>query len=424
MSVQMSKRRPTKLSKPSFAAVSYAVGVLGSTASTYVLFVCFSLKSAPEHLGLFALWAGVAAVILQFVDGVSSQRISQVYSSLSGLCEMRPGSVNFLNMGRFATVALFSVVFAWPILFVDKSLAIGVGVMILGQGAYSLCVSTRVFGSTSGSLLRLQLFNCLIFCIASAVVFIVASQITTAALLVVNGLASLCSALPFLIRDALDRASMRLSPREEFRLMYSSDSWRHLGSLTAYQAVNACGTAVDTFLTAIGGLRTAAEYQVVKRPMMALSSLNVALGQFAINQYSRGVTTDWKRSLLVVSPVLVAWPLFGYAGLLVVRLITPADYEVSVLGGCLLAFSFALGAFLQITGTAVLVRMKTSALFYASTTRIVVLVTIALFAVPLLGVVGLALSIVAANAASLTFHILVLKSTDKAAMNHVDELPV
>lgn len=397
---------------PKFAALSYVVGILCSTASTYVLFIVFSLRSEPESLGLFALWSGAVAIILQFIDGVSAQRIAQGHAELSVLCGKRPGSVDYLNRGRFVVVvAAGMVVFVFAYLF-DSALATGAATMLVGQGAYALCVSTRVFES-SKSLLALQLFNCLVYCIAAAAAIIMPIGSGAGTLLTLSGLASLFAALPSLIRDFIDRAGMDLSAREEARLLYLSHSWRHLGSLTAYQAVNACGTAVDTLLTAVGGLRTAAEYQVIKRPMLALSSLNVAVGQHALNKYARGSTAGWQKSLIVLSPVLVAWPVLGLVGLVLVRWITPDDYDVSFLGGGLLAFSFAVGAFLQITGAIVLVRKKTTALFVAALGRIVVLILIAVIATPELGVVGIGIAIVVANLMLLSAHIAVLVHNDK-----------
>lgn len=395
-----------------FGAVPNVVGILLSTASTYLLFVSFSLASNPESLGLFALWSGAVAVVLQFIDGVSAQRIAQAYGQLSALSIGRAGSVNYLNRGRFGLVLVVAAAIALITLLFDSSLAVGVVTMLVGQGAYTLCLSTRVFDSTR-SLLLLQLFNCLVYCMAAACVFILSPDLGTSALLAISGVASLAAALPFMIRDCMDRARVKLSLRDEAQLLYLSHSWSHLGSLSAYQAVNACGTALDTFLTAIGGLRTAAEYQVIKRPMLALSSLNVAVGQRSLNKYARGSTAGWRRSLLVLSPVLIVWPALGIAGLFIVRWITPEDYDVSYIGGGLLALSFAVGAFLQITGAIVLVRRKTAALLLAALGRIVVLVLIALIAVPGLGVVGIGIAVLGANIALLSAHVGVIVHSDK-----------
>lgn len=394
---------------------SYTIGILVSTASTYLLFLAFSLRSAPEHLGAFALISGVAAIFIQFIDGVSSQRMTQAHPRLSGLCSTRQGSVNYLNPGRLGIVLFVGLIVSVVMAFFDLSLAVGVGVLVVGQGAYSFCASSRVFGSSPKSLLLLQFLNCFTFCVAATFVFFEFEEMTPASLLLVSGLASFSASLPFLTLDIMDRCSMELSMKDEFRNLYSSGSLGHLGGLIAYQAVNACGSTVDTLLTAIGGLRTAAEYQVIRRPMLALSSLNVALGQSAINKYSRDSTADWRRSLIVLLPVLVAWPLLGFLGLIVVRSITPADYDVSISGGCLLAFSFALGAFLQITGTVVLVRMNTLALLLGAVVRIVALVLVAFLAVPTMGVAGLGLSLVVANAVLLGVHVSVLVRGDRLA---------
>lgn len=407
----LSQTRASRTSR--LVPVWYATGILASTASTYLLFLIFSLRSDPEVLGLFALWAGGIAVVIQFIDGVSAQRIAQVYPKISILNKFRPGSVNFLNRGRFAFVVAVGAAITGGLAFVDARLAVGVGIMLTGQGAYSLCVSTRVFSSSPKSLLNLQLFNCGAFTIAAIIVFLTPVEFTSDHLLMISGAASLCAAAPFLLADFLDRGRMKLKVVDELRLLYTSDSWMHLGGLTAYQAVNACGSAVDTLLTAVGGLRTAAEYQVVRRPMLALSSLNVAVGQHATSKYSRGSSSDWKASLIVMLPVLILWPLLGYIGLSFVRWITPDEYDISILGGLLLAGSFAIGAFLQVTGTVVLVRLKTRELLMGAVLRIVVLVVIAFLAVPSLGVVGLGLALLLANLSLLGIHMTVLLLSDR-----------
>lgn len=409
----MSKLPPRSgIRAPRFPAISYVLGILCSTASTYILFVSFSFKSAPEPLGLFALVSGAVAIVLQFIDGVSAQRIAQGHAELVKLSAERHGSVNFLNRGRFMVVVTAAALASAVLLFAEPGLWVGVVTMLVGQGAYAICVSTRVFGAPT-PLLKLQLFNCLVYSLAAAGVFVLPLEFTAGTLLTVSGLSSLAAALPALLRDFIDRGRMELSMRDEMRILYLSHSWRHLGSLTAYQAVNACGTAVDTLLTALGGLKTAAEYQVIKRPMLALSSLNVAVGQQALNKYARGTTMGWQKSLLILAPVLLVWPAFGLAGLVVVTWITPEAYTVSFFGGGLLAFSFAVGAFLQITGAIVLVRKNTGALLVAALVRIMVLVVIAIVAVPELGVVGIGLATVCANCALLAAHVGVLLKSDK-----------
>ena len=401
---------------------AYGAGILLSTGSTYVLFVAFALKSTPEVLGLFALWSGAVGIVLQFIDGVSSQRIAQVRPALSVVSPNETGSLNFLNLGRLTIIGAATAAIALPMAFFDLDIAAGIAAFLLGQGTYSLCVSTRVFDTSPKSLLTLQVLKCAVYCIVAVGVVTIPLNLSPGLLMSLTGLASLCPALPFVVRDLIERMSVRLSVRDEFRLLYLSDSWKNLGGLTAYQAVNACGTAVDTLLTSLGGLRTAAEYQVIRRPMLALSGLNVALGQQAINRYSGGSTAGWRRSLVMISPVLILWPGLGLAGLLLVDWFTPDDYDVSVIAGILLAVSYAFGAFLQITGTIVLVRKLTAALFFSSLGRLLVVVLVAVLAVPELGVIGIGLALVVADLCMLICHIIVLIVSDRRASR--DDCPV
>ncbi|MFW0774886.1 hypothetical protein ACLRGI_17140 [Paenarthrobacter nitroguajacolicus] len=398
-------------------AAPYAVGILASTGSTYVLFLVFSLVSPPDSLGLFALWGGIVAIFIQFIDGISAQRIAQGHQDLSTISPLTHGSVNFLNLSRFGVVVIVGLLTSLMAFIADPAMTIGVFVMLTGQGAYALCVSTRVYGPPE-SLLRLQLFNCLVYLLVSAGCFLLPEAPSGNLLMILSGVASLAAALPSLIRDFIDRLRMDLPLTKELKQLYLGQSWKHLGSLAAYQAVNAFGGAVDTLLTALGGLRTAAEYQVVRRPMLALGSLNVAVGQHALNRYAQGSTKGWPMALARLTPVLIAWPLLGLAGLAVVRWITPDDYDVSILAGILLATSFALSAFLQITGTIILVRSHTFALFVSSLGRILVLVLVAYVAVPSLGVVGIGIAVVLANVFLLAAHLCLLVFGERGNGRH------
>lgn len=386
--------------------------MLASTASTYILFLCFTIRASPDAVGVFALVAAAVATVVQFLDGVSSQRITQAHPELVQLNRGEEDSVNFLNAGRLLILVVVTVVIAPVAIFFDSHIVLSVGALLVGQGAYAFAVSTRVYGGSPVPLVRLQFFNFVVFCAAAAAVLTMATQLTAATVLFISGLSSLCSAAPALFVDVMARKKMTHTFRQERELLFGG-GWRNLGGLVAYQGVNALGGATDSLLTSIGGLRAAAEYQILRRPMLALSSLNVALGQSAINKYSRGDTHLWKRSLLKLLPVLLVWPVMGYVGLTVVRILTPPEYEVSILAGELLAFSFAIGAFLQVSGTILLVRMQTTALFLAVLSRIAVLVVVALLTVPSLGVVGIGLSMVIANVILLGTHLGVLISEDR-----------
>ncbi|MFJ6028811.1 hypothetical protein ACIQCN_15255 [Pseudarthrobacter sp. NPDC092424] len=306
----------------------YVFGVLASTASTYILFLCFTMRASPDEVGLFALIAAGVTTLVQFLDGVSSQRITQSRPHLVKLNRDEDQSVNFLNAGRLVILiaAASAVSIVW--LLFDSDLGPCVGVLLLGQGAYSHAVSTRIYGDSPVPLVRLQFFNFVIFCIASVAVLTLTSELTAASLLLISGISSSFASFPFLFCDVRRRRKMAHPFRQEWELLFAG-SWRNIASLVAYQAVNALGGATDSLLTSISGLRTAAEYQVIRRPMLALSSLNVALGQSAINKYSRGDARLWKRSLLKLLPVLLAWPIMGYLGLVVVRFLTPPAYEIS-----------------------------------------------------------------------------------------------
>lgn len=390
----------------------YAFGVLASTASTYILFLCFTMRASPEEVGLFALVAAAVTTLVQFLDGVSSQRITQSHPQLVRLNRDEDQAVNFLNVGRLVILIAAASALSIVWLLFDSNLGPYVGILLLGQGAYAYAVSTRIYGDSPVPLVRLQFFNFLIFCISSALVLTLNSELSAASLLLISGISSTLASLPFLFCDINRRRKMTHKFRQEWELLFST-SWRNIAGLVAYQAVNALGGATDSLLTSLSGLRAAAEYQIIRRPMLALSSLNVALGQTAINKYSRGDTRLWKRSLLKLLPVLVAWPLMGFIGLALVRFLTPPAYEISILAGELLALSFAIGAFLQITGTVLLVRMQTTALFLAVVGRIAVLVLSAVLTVPSLGVVGIGLSMVIANVVLLGTHLAVLISGDR-----------
>ncbi|MFB9818552.1 hypothetical protein [Arthrobacter ramosus] len=389
-------------------AASYVTGILLSTGSTYLLFVCFSFNSPPAAVGGFALWASCVAVILQFIDGVSAQRIAQVRSELASYAEDVSRGVNYTNRGRLLILLIVAVPIGAIAFNFSPSLGLGLFTILVGQGAYSFCLSARIFDPTPGSLLRLQVVNCIVYCLAAAAVWVIPVDFTSDELLLISGCASLFSAIPFIVRDIIDRSSISLAVSDEFRLIYISDKWTHLGALCAYQAVNACGTAVDTLLTGLGGLQTAADYQLIKRPMLALGSLNIALGQYSMNRYSLQGTAGWKRSLWFISPVMVIWPTFGVIGLVIVSWITPAGYQLSFEGGILLALSFAIGALLQVTGTIVLVQKRTGVLLFSSVVRVFFLVGIAVFSVPAMGVAGIAFALVLANGVLLALHLMFL----------------
>lgn len=373
------------------------------------------MRASADAVGLFALASAGVATVVQFLDGVSSQRVTQARAGLVALNPENEGSVNFINTGRLLMlIGVATVVSAVWLLF-DIEVGLSVGALLVGQGAYAFAVSTRIYSASPKSLVFLQLFNFAVFCVTASAVFFTSVLMSAASLLLVSGVSSFCAAMPFLARDLMERRKLRHTFRHEFTLLYTSSSWRHLGGLVAYQGVNALGGATDTLLTSIGGLRTAAEYQIIRRPMLALSSLNVALGQSAINRYSRGDTSGWQRSLLRLLPIVVVWPTLGIIGLLLVRKITPLEYDISMLAGGLLALSFAVGAFLQVSGTLVLVRMQSMGLFVAVVARIAVLIIMAMITVPSLGVVGIGLSLVVANVVLLGIHLALLLSGDRTA---------
>jgi hypothetical protein len=348
-----------------FRAAPYAVGILASTASTYILFLVFSITAAPDSLGLFALWSGIAAIVVQLIDGVSAQRIAQAHRELSSLSHRPDSSLNFLNPFRFALLVSVSLFISLLVLVFDASKFASFFVLVVGQGSYALSVSSRVFGHPL-RLLGLQLFNCAVFLVVAVLCFLLVSNPTADSLMLLAGIASLAASVPCLVRDVISRSRMDIPLGMELRTLYLGKSWKHLLGLVAYQGVNACGGAVDTLMTALGGLRTSAEYQVIRRPMLALGSLNAAVGQHALNRYAKGSSVGWSKALIQLAPVLVMWPLLGVGGLVVVRWVTPDDYEVSTLAGVLLAVSFALSAFLQVTGTVILVRNRTFTLIFAS----------------------------------------------------------
>lgn len=403
----------------------FVVGVIGSTMSTYLLFLAFSHRAELDDLGRFALGTSLAGLVVRLVDGVSTQRLAQVghlrstsqspggagvgpaeEEGVRRLLTLHAGSRTALGSGAAVVVGLGALPWGLPT-------ATCLAAVTLGQCWVALVLSNRLFDRSRQRLLVAQGVNAVVFTVAAGLVLASERRLSAGMLLLVQALVSCLASAPFLVQDLrASRASRSARTTQSANVPFRD--WflrpgcrRQTASLVALHATNAATASADSFLAGSAGLRAVAEYQTVQRPLLALGALNTAVGQYVLNRFS-GRRFSVGRALILATPALVVWPLLGLLAAAVVDVLAPNGLTGSASVCVVLAEAYALGAISQITGGALLLAHRAAVLVASATAQLLVLVAVGLLLVPALRTVGVAAAVLSSRAVLVLWHLAAL----------------
>lgn len=183
---------------------------------------------------------------------------------------------------------------------------------------------------------------------------------------------------------------------ESFSLLLSQ-GFQKFTILFATQFTNATSTFIDAALVASFGFARASAYQLVQRPLLLLSLVNVTIGQDATRSALRGDRIERRKVLQFAWVGAFAGGLFGYASHALLPIALGRALEISPAIAIALGAAYGLSSATSLSGPHVLLAMKNRTLLVSSVGQIFLIVISFLVLGASLGAGSLALGVLLAK---------------------------
>jgi hypothetical protein len=181
--------------------------------------------------------------------------------------------------------------------------------------------------------------------------------------------------------------------------------FRAFAILIATQFTNATSSFMDSALVASFGFASASAYQIIQRPLLLLSLVNVTIGQEATRSALRGNRIERRKVYKFAWIGALTGGAFGYVSYLLLPTVLGRDLEVSPLIATVLGVAFGLSAATSLSGPHVLLAMKNRTLLISSAGQILLIALTFMILGANLGVLSLALGVLLAKSFALLLQI-------------------
>jgi hypothetical protein len=178
--------------------------------------------------------------------------------------------------------------------------------------------------------------------------------------------------------------------------------------LLGTQFVSSLSTLLDSILVVAFGFRLAAEYQLLQKPMLALGVLNVSIGQESTARSISG--RDQIRPKIWAATIggIVIGGFYGAATFFIIEFIVNRDLSIGFVVPTVIGMAFGISAITSFLGPQVLLSQKTRDLLVSAVGQVLLVLLMFFTTNQLLGVLSLALGVLAARIFAVVVQILAL----------------
>lgn len=360
-----------------------------AAGTTYVCLLVFAHLGSTKDLGLYAVIGAAVALFVSFIDSVCQQRVVQYAGDPPAT--FAPVRIAFMFM---LLIPLSLITALWVGIFTPYSSLIVPGLLFLvGQVLYTTLTSSGAFFSPARLFVNQQIRAAGALLITNGgSILLFGPQFHITSMLATMGVARVVAGTVELVLGRKDPQRWKsAAPWSALAtVLWARGERRRTARLMGRQAAIAAAGQVDTLGAALGGLPVVARYQLMQRPISALSVLNVSLDQYALRRAAAGRPLRARQIALGLMLLLVAWPLVGIAVTIIVTLLTPANLAPPLLGMILLSLAQALGGGASLAGATLLMRKRDGVLLAAALASLLGLICGVIVLAPSFGANGIA----------------------------------
>lgn len=371
-----------------------------ASAMSILLILVMARATDSETIGKFLWIVALCSVLPIAFDTASLQYLSQKTRSIGIQSSEADLWIRSFSMIRACVLFLISAIqtaIFIPFGFLSATELLGLFFAVFASSLSSQLNNQFAQTQTRKTFLKLQITVSSSTAILAALC-VVSTSLNLETLFLIFGLSKAPSAL-FLLRG------LATAKRVESFSSTLGQEPRMFKILFATQFINATSSFIDSALVASFGFATASAYQLVQRPLLLLSLVNVTIGQDATRSALSGERVERRRIIRFALVGGLAGGLFGYASHLLLPFALGRGLEISPLIAITLGVAYGLSSATSLSGPHVLLAMKNRTLLISSIGQIVLIVFSFLVLGSGLGVASLAIGVLLAKLFALVVQI-------------------